>query len=224
MWRHQRAPGRPRGACSPRRRLSRPTDRQGRAAAEVSRERVHPSRLLRVPRPARRGGARARGAGRRTALRCLCCLQNFAAQRVVPAQRLQSAPCQRRLSAQPRCPARLWRARPSAGCSTAAAPARLPRSPPPRPQLAHQLLHTRYTDHSVDTQPTARDLLEGGREVRPLCRATCPVSLSCIHVHGRRPAAVAQTVLQGSSGVAMGGRLAAGGPGLSCCIGALPAC
>lgn len=41
-------------------------------------------------------------------------------------------------------------------------PTRTPTPHPSVPQLAHRLLHTRYTDHSLDTQPSARDLAEGG--------------------------------------------------------------
>ncbi|KAL4447934.1 hypothetical protein ABPG75_005153 [Micractinium tetrahymenae] len=42
----------------------------------------------------------------------------------------------------------------------------------PGGELAHKLLHTHYTDHSVDTQPTARDLLEGSGGVSERAAAT----------------------------------------------------
>lgn len=40
-------------------------------------------------------------------------------------------------------------------------------------QVAHQLLHTRYTDHSLDTQPTAHNLAEGGGGVSASWRHPC---------------------------------------------------
>lgn len=42
----------------------------------------------------------------------------------------------------------------------------------PGGELAHRLLHTRYTDHSLDTQPSARDLAEGGGGVLERAAAT----------------------------------------------------